>query len=409
MAYFDWSKFGTDSARQQYTSNPAWASGEMSNQNVQQIDNALNSFRQAYKNVLGRDPNAEEIGGYAQNALYGAWNNPGDLTYSDSSSLANNYIQNTFGPQLEQYQQQKQTDQLGRTQTMVNDLIRQQSEQAVQQLQNPQFVSGLKGAYNQAGMLDSGAYAEGIANRMADAASGNISSALGAVTLPSIQGIQNTGNASYQNMLGNSNISHITDMNDFGLQSQWAQKIAEMSQPSGFEKNLGYANTASSILGNLMGGAKDAKSTSYVCKELIKRGLLCESDMDDFHVHIMPAMFKKGRAFWKYAMDGLRLVNAVNLKGLDWAVFKPLLFDRVMDEKDPCKAVDLYADACHQLCISSDRNLWDERVMRTSVWDSLPFIPMLFAYQPFREALAKSIRVKMALVYDKPRCAVHRG
>ena len=199
-------------------------------------------------------------------------------------------------------------------------------------------------------------------------------------------------------------LSHLNQLQDFGLESSLAEKLANQAQPSGFEKGLGYASAASDIGANLAKAGPSNYGTSYVCKELIRRGLICDMDMDDFHVHIMPAMFKKARAFWKYAMDGAKLVNAVNRKGLDWKHFKPLLFDRVMEEPDPCKAVDLYADACHQLCISADRSLWDPKVYRTSFLDSIPYLPFLFAYKPFLEALWKCIRMKTLILYDRPRC-----
>ena len=79
-----------------------------------------------------------------------------------------------------------------------------------------------------------------------------------------------------------------------------------------------------------------------------------------------------------------------------------------MNEPDSCKAVDLYADACRQICEMSDVSLWDERVMRTSWVDSLMFIPLLMTYRPFLDALRKCLRIKMLIIYDKPRCEAHR-
>lgn len=329
---------------------------------------------------------------------------------------------------------------IGNTQ---NDLLGQRMQSQRDQLMG-QLTTGPEGEafrqkYNNLGLLNSGAFNQGLSNQFGNLASqqqqdilnlgidqqnkltnaagagygiqsdlalGGLNAQKNAMQLPINQGLgQFAQGQSQGNSLANSLMQRGFDVSDFSQQALLAGNLSQGQGPG----TLDYINAAFNGAGNLgqaAGGAKTA--TSYVCKELIKRKLLCESDMDDFHVHIMPAMFKKGRAFWKYAMDGFRLVNAVNLRGLDWAVFKPLLFDRVMEEPDPCKAVDLYADACHQLCISSDRSLWDSRVYRTSVFDSLPFIPLLFAYQPFREALAKCIRIKMAIVYDKPRCGVHR-
>ena len=218
--------------------------------------------------------------------------------------------------------------------------------------------------------------------------------------LQQAQSQQSQGNA-LQNLLTQQGFN----INDFNQQSTLGQLLANQSAPSTLQKDIGMASGAAQGVGALAQAAGPASTmTSYVCMELIKRGLLCQMDMDDFHVRIMPAMFKRARAFWKYAMDGKRLVDAVNAKGLDWKVFKPLLFDRVMEEPDPCKAVDLYADACHQLCISSDRTLWDERVYRNSVLDTFLFLPRLLFYKPFMDALWKTFRIKTAIIYDRPRC-----
>ena len=239
---------------------------------------------------------------------------------------------------------------------------------------------------------------------------GGLSAYQSALQQPLQQGINQTNTQQgQQNSLQNLLTTQGFDQNNFNQQSTLGQLLANQGSQSTLQSILGMASGTAQGGGSLMqGGAAASKATSYVCKELIKRDLLCESDMDDFHVHIMPAMFKKGRAFWKYAADGKALVDAVNAKGLDWKVFKPLLFDRVMDEPDACKAVDLYADACHQLCISADPELWDERVFRDSIWDSLIFLPRLLTYAPFIEALAKCIRIKTLIIYDKPRCEVHR-
>ena len=235
---------------------------------------------------------------------------------------------------------------------------------------------------------------------------GGLSAAQSALQQPLTQGINQFNTQTGQsNALQNLLVNQGFNQNTFNQESTLGQLLAQMSQPSGVQQDIGLAGSAGNALtGAAVGTAGASKLTSYVCMELIKRGLICEMDMDDFHVHIMPALFKKGRAFWKYAMDGYNLVQAVNAKGLDWKVFKPLLFDRVMEEPDACKAVDLYADACHQLCISCDRTLWDERVYRSSWWDSLPFIPLLLMYTPFLKALWKCFRIKTLLLYDRPRC-----
>lgn len=386
--------------------------------------NAAQYAVQAFQQHFGRAPTASEL------AKVVPIFEGGDKNITDVSG-GNRYVASLFDQDKALKDLEKTlTEQMTKQQTQSDELYTKQQDQLSQALQKQREAAsayyspggtgyqGLAGQVNSAGLLDSGAFSEAIAKQLGEVEKGIAGQAATGFAIPSLlnqqqnqsgigmQGIQAQMYPYMQSIQTPTTLQNRGyEVEDFYRQAELASRLGQMGQPSGFEKGLGYANTASNIYSNLAGN----KGTSYVCKELIKRGLLCESDMDDFHVHIMPAMFKKGRAFWKYAMDGYKLVQAVNAKGLDWSVFKPLLFDRVMEETDVCKAVDLYADACHQLCISSDRSLWDERVFQTSVWDSLPFLPLLFAYQPFREALAKSIRVKMLLVYDKPRCEVHRG
>lgn len=309
---------------------------------------------------------------------------------------------------------QQEADALQKQIPIIQNLINSQTQATAQDLTNPNSPTyqSFSGMMNNMGITpSSGAFQAGMGGVLGQNASQAINSALGSVGLPIASGYAQGSMAPFNSAMGRPDqlFQHGLSVQDFLMQSDLAKSLSNSGNPSGAQNILSMATGSAQGGGSLLQGASAAKNaTSYVCKELIKRDLLCESDMDDFHFHIMPAMFKKGRAFWKYAMDGYKLVQAVNKRGLNWAAFKPLLFDRVMDEPDACKAVDLYADACHQLCISSDRSLWDKRVYRTSLWDSLLFLPMLFLYKPFREALLKCLNRKFAIVYDKPRCGVHR-
>lgn len=371
----------------------------------------LQLFGQSYYNMTGKNPTSDDYNNFLKQGLMGAPNSSLG-NYSDMSNLANNYVQNTYSPQIADYQKQQQQTQLGQTQQTIQDLVNKQTQSTTADLTNPTgpTYGQFSGMMNNMGITpSSGVFQAGLGGVIGQNAANAENQALGQVSLPAISGMQNTANYPFQIAGNNSDMSHINSEQDFGLQAQLAQILAKEGQPSGTQNMFGMATGAAGGAGSLLqGGSSAYNATSYVCKELIKRDLICQEDMDDFHVHIMPAMFKKGRAFWKYAVDGWRLVEAVNKKGLDWKVFKPLLFDRVMEEPDPCKAVDLYADACHQLCISSDRSLWDERVFRTSVTDSLIFLPRLLTYAPFIKALAKCFRIKTMFLYDKPRCEVHR-
>jgi hypothetical protein len=374
------------------------------------------SFIQDYKNLTGQEPTQDVINSYLQNAV-GSLPHADTLGYPEMTGLAQSYITNQFAPQVTQYSQQQQANQLPQTQKMVQDLINQTMGNTASQFSDPnsQLYKSFSGGMNNMGITpSSGAFQEGAGSAIANAGMTQANAALGSIGIPAASGIQGmTANPYNQavsggNAAGSSIDQYMKDLQNFTLQSQLASNLSNQAQPSGIQKDIGMASGAAQGLGGLgmgMGGASQA--TSYVCMELIRRDLLCESDMDDFHVHIMPAMFKKGRAFWKYAIDGKRLVDSVNARGLNWSVFKPLLFDRVMEESDSCKAVDLYADACHQLCLSADPELWDKRVFRESFWDSLIFLPRLFFYTPFLRALWKCFRIKMLFIYDKPRCYRH--
>lgn len=404
---------------QQIMGNSMPGGGTWNTQNTSsKLGGMASQFQGLFRNMVGRDPTDQEMNAMFQNIGGEVGSSPGGFSgtgYADLQNLMNPYIQNTYGPQIQQNQQGQQQNQLQGAQQQIQNLISKQVGATASDLTNPNSPTyqAFAGNMNNLGITpSSGAFQAGLGGTLGQAASNDISGALGEVSLPAISGQMQTANAPYEMAL-NRMYPGLADygqnqsnLYDFGLQSALGQKMFEEAQPSGLTTALGQAGMATNALGGVGTGMAGASQvTSYVCMELIKRGLICESDMNDFHIHIMPAMFKKARAFWKYAVDGKRLVDAVNAKGLDWKVFKPLLFDRVMEEPDRCKAVDLYADACHQLCISADRKLWDERVFRTSVKDSLPFLPRLFLYTPFLKALCKCWRIKMLWVYDKPRCS----
>ncbi len=272
----------------------------------------------------------------------------------------------------------------------------------------------IQGSLNNSGMLDSGQFATSLASSLAGDEAQIGQSALTNSILPQIAGSQSIP---YQGLLGlGQNAQSQLDQTgqgyeNFNIQQIMAQALGNSSQPSGFMTDLGMATSAAGGAGGLLQGGVAAKNStaSYVCREMLRRNLLCETDLEDFYFHLFDAVWYKGRAFWHYKIHGQKLADAVNAKGLDWKVFKPLLFDRVMDEPDPCKAVDLFSDACHQLCISAAPELWDARIARTSLWDSLTYIPLLFFDKTYGKNFWRILRIKMMLVYDRPRCGFHRG
>jgi hypothetical protein len=368
-------------------------------------DQYINQFRQAYKNLTGTDPGVQDIQNFVQQAGVSSAGLPGDLSFQDLSSLANNYVQQTYPNQVSQYSQQQQTDQLGKTSGLINNLVSSVTGNAAKLFSDPKsdVYRSFSGAMNNMGITpSSGAFQAGAGGALAGTANDAINKALETVGIPAIGGIQGQSNMPFQ-MAGNQNgLGHLNELGDFGLKAAYDQLAARDAAPSGLDKGLGYGASflgAAGSAGQGIGAASQV--TSYICKELIARGLIFEQDMHDFHAHIMPAMFQKGRAFWKYAMDAGWLAFAINRREDSaeiWKTFKPDLFDRVMTELDPCKAVDLYSEACMRLCQIAAPDLWDEKVYRTSFLDSLLFLPRLLTYRPFLEALRKAIRVKLAFL-----------
>lgn len=114
MPVYDWNDYGgnkfdasqlSPEAAQLFSSNPSWGYGQLANNNVQQVQAGIDAFKAQFKNVTGRDPTSDELGGFAKSALYPAWNAPGDLQYTDQTALSNNYIQSNFD--LNKLQQDK--------------------------------------------------------------------------------------------------------------------------------------------------------------------------------------------------------------------------------------------------------------------------------------------------------------
>jgi hypothetical protein len=396
-----------------------WNSGEANNAIVQQVKSGTDIFRQLFTNAMGRPPTQDELGSFQTQALKGAVNAPGDLTYGDTQGLANSYINSTYGPQIAAAQQQKQTDaatkQLQTTEQQGLDLVNKLNQQSQQYLMSPESQASIQGSLNNKGLLNSGAYNSTLAGLMAQSANQNQSSVLQGVGIPAlsnIQGLSSLSGGPYQQSIqsGNAGLNNLENISNFGMQSDLARYLADQGQPSTAQSIMGLASGSAQGAGSLLQGASAAKGAtpSYVCREMVKRNLLCESDLEDFYLHMFDAVWYKARAFWHYKLNGQKLVDLANEKGIDWIKYKTLLFDRVMEEKDPIRSNELFADACRQLCMETDPDLWDERVMRSSILDSLLFIPLLFTDKTFGKNFWKILRIKTMFLYDKPMCMVHR-
>lgn len=398
------------------------------------LDQYGTDFAQQFQNAVGRPPTAAEINQFYSQAVSPVINTQAGFSGTDPNAVVQQYVPQAFQSQIKQNQQDQATKQMqdlssqenqslqGNIQTVENQ-IPGITQNVTDSFMNGPGYQSLLGSLNNSGILNSGATSaaagntigQGVNAQIAPLISGLVGGATGQIQNNPQQGFDlGTGNVQNYNMMGQNAGAGLSNQNnqlyDFMLQSQLGKQLAAESQPSGAQGILGMATGAAGGAGGLLQGGSSAYNAtqSYVCREMKKRGLLCESDLEDFYLHMFDAVWYKARAFWHYKVNGQKLVDAVNAKGLDWKVFKPLLFDRVMDEPDSCKANDLFADACHQLCISAAPHLWDSRVLRTSFWDSLPFIPLLFTDATFGKNFWRILRIKTLIIYDKPRCGVHR-
>lgn len=362
----------------------------------------LGTFTSLFKNLTGKDASAQDITGYFSTVAPELQSLPGGSgNVQDVHTLINQYLSDQYQPQIQGYQQQQQTNALNTAQQSAQDLIGKQNQETIQQLTSPENVERFKEAYNGSGMLDSGAFSQGVGNTLANAATGNISQALGGITIPGIQNIMGTQNLPYQqfqqDLPGNTAAfgQQQQSQKNFDQQASLAEQIANLQNPSKLQQ------WSPIIAGAEQGaGAAGGAATSYVCMELIHRGLADNRDLDLLHIKIMPALFTKARAFWVYALDAGKLVDAANRYGIDWSLWRARFLDNVLAEADAISAVNVYALACRDLAMECDESLWDERVLRSGFWDSMKFIPRLFIYKPFLKAFFKVLRIKAAFVHD---------
>lgn len=375
------------------------------------LDTQGQQFASMYKNLTGQDPTPEDMQSFYQNVGSQIINSPtgeSGSNYATNQALINPYIQNTYGPQIQKNQSTQQTAALQDSLGTAQDSINKMNTNTTDFLTSPESQAKIKGNLNNNGMLDSGAFTSTMAGLLSQGALQNENNAIQGITIPAEQNILQTNAQPYQNSL-QSSLPGLSgwgqtqqDRTDFNMQSELAAMLADKSQPSTAEKDIGMASGAANALGGITKAAGPASTaTSYVCLELIKRGLARESDLDLLHWKIMPAVFEKGRAFWSYAQNADALVNAANQAGVNWRDYREDLLDNVIRAKTSLEAVHRYTDALRRLSIDSGFP-WDERVYRTSFLDSLPFLPRLIMYKPFVKAFKKAMRMRCLLFLDLP-------
>lgn len=330
----------------------------------------LNTYANQFKNLTGKDPTGQDITGFFSNM--GSQMKDG-TNFADVNSLVNQYISNSAQPQIQQYQTGQMTDALSKAQQQSQDLVKQQNQASVDQLTSPDSMAKIEQGYNQQGLLNSGAFSQGLGNTLANAASSNESNALAGVTIPGINNIQNTTNAPYQNYLsglsGGTQQAGQNQQNttNFGMQSQLAQQLQSMMSPSTLQQ------WAPIIQGAEQGGGA-ATSKSAICLELLRRGLTSWDEVDELHWKVVSSMFTRCRALLFYSQNGDKLVKAANAQGFDWNEAKEWFIDEPLSQTSSIKAVISYSLACKKLALIVAPELWDERVMKGSFLDFFRFI-----------------------------------
>lgn len=420
MEYFSADDFGNAAAAYRFQSQtPYWGSGEMTNPLVREVTKGTQIFRQHFRNIMGREPTKDELGKFQVNALADAFPNAIDPGYGTVAGISDSYINDTFGPEIAQMQQQAQTEaakkQLDETQARGMDYVNKMNSQTQNYLMSPESQAQIQGKLNNQGILNGGAYSSTLASLMAQGANQNQANVLSGVTIPALSNMQELSGISgipWQSSMRNGQAANkdLQGIRDFDMQANLASYLAQLGQPSGAQNMLGMATGAAGGAGGLMQGGAAAKNStsSYICREMVKRGLLCDSDFQDFYLHLFPAIIYKGRAFWHYYKFGQKLVDLANQVWPDWPEkMKPILFTAVMQEKDPIRAVEIYSQGLRKLCFAVAPHLWDERVMRSSLLDSLIFLPRLLIFKAYRKNFWRIMRIKMLWLYDKPRCEVH--
>lgn len=344
---------GAMQAVQQFTgsgSNSATAGNAAGAPQFAQLSNLggqdLSTYESLFKNLTGAAPGQSDLSGYFNNV--GNILGSGPTSYADVNSALNTYITNTDQPQIKAYQTQQATDALNTADTTAQDLINKQNAATVNQLTSPAVMQQIEGAYNQNGLLNSGAFSQGLGDTLANAAQGNISSALGSITLPGINNIEGIATNPYQNTENNlnSNLQNFgnnqNQYNDFQIQQQLAQQLAQLGQPSTLQK---YAPL---IQGALQGGGAAASGNSYLCTHMKKLGLMTQDEVNAVHKKIFPCAFLHPLDLIAYAVVAPTFILVAN-EWMDWAALKMRLCDDIIRCKSSREAFRLYKSVCQEI------------------------------------------------------------
>jgi len=323
------------------------------------ITKGINDFTQQVQAVTGRPPTPEQISSFFQNQLVPMASQAQPTGYNpilpqDITSSIQQYVPTAFAGDIQGYQQQQQTDALNKNISTGEGLIDRVMGNYAKNLtdKNNPMYQAFAGNMNNLGITpDSGAFQAGLGGNLANQANNLQSQLMGTLGFPALGGIQNlSGQANYnlQNSAPGAQ-ANLTgqqqNLSDFGRMQAMAQYLQRQMEPSGFEKNLGYAGGAAQAAQGLGTGLAAAHQLTWICTAMVNHGVMTRSEVDALHKHLYKAFWKRPLKFVGYILFGRLLVALAEFVRTDWRVWKPNFCEDVMAEKDPAKAVDLYAES----------------------------------------------------------------
>lgn len=315
----------------------------------------------SYLTHFGRLPTPDEV-----SQALPQFTGPNGDAYVASLAQQNKYqdqIQKAIDAQMQQQKGINQ-DTLGKTQELYKQNLGD-IQKSITDYYSPSGQGGQKlmGDFNNLGLLNSGAFSEGLGNAVAGAQENfQLPALLEMMNLPQeggqvqsglgLEGLQNTLFPSQQGaqlpyQLQNQGF----DWQQFMAKTDLARQLAEESQPSAFSRDFSMATSGLSGAGQAaLGGAALKKSgATWICTAMIKHQVLGRYEVNRLHEHLFKSFRKRFWKFMEYFIIGKPVVWMAESKGVNWEDWRPFFYDQVIAQEDSLKAVDLYEQAFWKL------------------------------------------------------------
>lgn len=294
---------------------------------TQGMEQYANQFGSMFKNLTGNDPSSQDWESFWK-MVPGSFRSTGGFqgtSYSDMNNLVKDYIGTQYQPQEQAYQ----TSQLEK---QSQDAINKSTQANVDYLTNPQIAEQLKNSFNQGGMLDSGAYSEGIGNTLAQGASQTQMNNILNNLLPSIQSM-NPLAQQYASPSG-------TSMAQFNRRQSMAQDLANQASPSALQQ------WAPIISGGLQAAGK-ARGGTFLCTKLKELGLAYQEEIQMVHDKLFPVFMNHPLDLLAYFIVAPIFISKA--EGFDWKSLKSRIVDQIIEIEDPEIAFNHYKSVCKEI------------------------------------------------------------